>query len=105
MSAHDRYRILRQLGAGGMGIVFCADDRLTGRAVALKQVVLTPQRLLSASQSATTETHNLLLALTQEFKLLASLRDPNIISVLDYGLMQRASLISPRSCWSSRRPC
>lgn len=33
---HPRYRVLNQLGAGGMGVVFRAEHRVMGRVVALK---------------------------------------------------------------------
>jgi serine/threonine protein kinase len=81
----QRYRLLALLGSGGMGAVFQAHDRLTGQTVALKQVQVAPQALAFASRPATDDTQGLLLALAQEFKLLASLRHPNVISVLDYG--------------------
>lgn len=81
----QRYELLTPLGRGGMGMVYRAYDRLTGQTVALKQVQVAPQTLAFASRPATANTTNLLLALAQEFKLLASLRHPNIISVLDYG--------------------
>lgn len=68
-----------------MGVVYRAYDRLTGQTVALKQVQVAPQALAFASRPATNNTNSLLLALTHEFKLLASLRHPHIISVLDYG--------------------
>ena len=85
-SAHNpRYRLLEAIGTGGMGAVYRAHDRLTGQTVALKQVQVAPQALAFASRPATTDTQSLLLALAQEFKLLASLRHPHIISVLDYG--------------------
>ena len=80
-----RYRLLAPLGSGGMGVVYRAYDRLTGQTVALKQVQVAPQALAFASRPATNNTNSLLLALTHEFKLLASLRHPHIISVLDYG--------------------
>ena len=80
-----RYHLLEPVGAGGMGMVYRAHDRFTGQTVALKQVQVAPQTLAFASRPAATDTKSLLLALTQEFKLLASLRHPNIISVLDYG--------------------
>lgn len=80
-----RYQLLYALGAGSMGVVHRAHDRLTGEPVALKQVLLALQELAFNSHSAVDDTNSLLLALAQEFRLLASLRHPNIISVLDYG--------------------
>ena len=79
----DRRYVLHQaLGAGGMGVVFRATDRLTGQAVALKC-------LLSRHRKGDTQTDvSKRLALSREFQTLASLRHPHIISVLDYGFDQ-----------------
>lgn len=77
-----RYRLLDKLGSGGMGIVYSALDRLSGQQVALKQVTTPSDRLEFHSRAARTPPR---LALANEFKTLASLRHPNIISVLDYG--------------------
>ncbi|RMG69472.1 MAG: hypothetical protein D6711_19300 [Chloroflexi bacterium] len=79
---NNRYRIIHRLGSGGMGIVYQALDRLTGQQVALKQVTVNSDDLIFNSR--TTE-DDFRLALTREFKMMASLRHPNIISVLDYG--------------------
>jgi tetratricopeptide (TPR) repeat protein len=84
-----RYLLEEQLGVGGMGTVHRALDRLTGETVALKQVIAAADRLQFGQSglnlSAPAKTKDMALALAQEFKLLASLRHPNIISVLDYG--------------------
>ena len=71
-----RYQLQYKLGAGGMGAVYVATDRLTGEIVALKRVSARRDSLDNAS---------LRLALTREFQTLASLRHPNVIGVLDYG--------------------
>lgn len=78
----NRYLLKNLLGKGGMGAVYEADDRLTGHRVALKRVTIDTTLLefntrADQSQSA--------LALAHEFRTLASLRHPHIISVLDYG--------------------
>ena len=106
-----RYRLLDRLGQGGMGLVFRALDRLTGQPIALKLVALSspsrspPRPWLAAgipagdvqsdslpsggsggsmtSEAGAPRSH--LAALAQEFRILVTLRHPNIISVLDYG--------------------
>jgi len=78
----NRYQVIQQLGKGGMGAVFFAKDRLTSTNVALKQVEMPDAPHHVATMSATMQFR---MALAQEFKVLASLRHPHIISVLDYG--------------------
>jgi len=79
-----RYQILSLLGTGGMGSVYRAFDRLTGQTVALKRVATLP---MDADGSVATQL-NWRIALAQEFKMLASLRHPHIIGVLDYGFQE-----------------
>ena len=79
----NNWYILRQkLGEGGMGIVFRATDRLHGEDIALKKVIL--NNMSDAGLNPTIST-DMKLLLAQEFSILATLRHPNIISVLDYG--------------------
>ena len=75
--AGNRYTLVGLLGAGGMGQVYRAVDRLTGETVALKRVLT--HALQPAGEVA------LRLALAHEFQALAGLRHPNIIGVRDYG--------------------
>lgn len=74
--AGNRYQLLEPLGAGGMGTVYVAYDRLTGQRVALKRVDASPMQPVSPEWR---------LALTHEFQALASLRHPHVIAVEDYG--------------------
>ncbi len=75
-----RYTLLSQVGAGGMGVVYRAQDRLSGQIVALKSV----RGDYSQTESGDTA-FDKRLALAEEFQTLASLRHPYIISVIDYG--------------------
>lgn len=78
----NRYQFIEKLGEGGMGTVYRALDRLTHEEVALKQVVLSVDQL---QFSRSRQGHDSQTALAEEFRTLARLRHPNIISVLDYG--------------------
>ena len=84
---NGRYLLQEKLGQGGMGVVYRALDRLTGNTVALKWVLLPTEQPQGSYANLTLSRtqRNLRLALAHEFKTLASLRHPNIISVLDYG--------------------
>ncbi|HMQ54247.1 MAG TPA: protein kinase, partial [Anaerolineae bacterium] len=70
----NRYRILREIGAGGMAKVYLAEDSTGGDLLAVK--VLYPQ----FSQD---------MAFVQRFireaRLASTLTDPHIVHVLDYG--------------------
>lgn len=105
-----RYELLDRLGAGGMGDVYRARDRLTEEVVALKRALQmpmafagsTPPRQATPASGPDDQTRTLeitttsairdtgkaqmaRLALASEFRVLSSLRHPNIVSVLDYG--------------------
>ncbi len=79
---NKRYRLIKQIGEGGMGIVYQALDRLTGGDVALKRVALPDREKIGLS---TSDANDIRRTLVQEFKILASIRHPYIINVLDYG--------------------
>jgi serine/threonine protein kinase len=69
-----RYRIERQLGAGGMGAVFAATNTLTGKRVALKWM------LPSASTS-----EELSERFLREAKAAARISHPNVVDIYDVG--------------------
>ncbi len=68
------YEILRQLGRGGMGIVYLARHRELGRQVALK--------VLAAHHSTSDKA---LERFEREIRAVARLRDPGIIPIYDVG--------------------
>src|SRR4051794_25125620 len=83
MPTDNRYILHEQLGRGGMGTVYRAFDRLTETFVALKQLDVDPSSIDTDPGPLTPYSKHIMLV--HEFRLLASLRHPNIISVLDYG--------------------
>ncbi|MEO7424534.1 MAG: serine/threonine-protein kinase, partial [Fibrobacteria bacterium] len=72
---YGRYRILNQLGQGGMATVYLAEDPLLQRLVAIKVI----QAHLSSNS-------NLMDRFTVEAKTIASLRHVNIVEVFDFGI-------------------
>jgi serine/threonine protein kinase/tetratricopeptide (TPR) repeat protein len=80
----NRYEIRRKLGKGGFGAVYEAFDRLDRQLVAFKRVTVEETESTEQStDSLSDSTERLVLA--NEFQVLASLRHPNIIGVMDYG--------------------
>jgi tetratricopeptide (TPR) repeat protein/tRNA A-37 threonylcarbamoyl transferase component Bud32 len=79
-SLNQRYQLQTKIGHGGMGVVYRAFDRLKNEVIALKKVNAGGTPFLF-----TAEVDENILTLAHEFNTLASLRHPNIISVLDYG--------------------
>lgn len=67
-----------------MGGVYQATARLTGELVALKQVSDLENLQIGGSLLPDVSQSNLRLALAREFQLLAGLRHPHIISVLEW---------------------
>lgn len=115
----NAYLLHEQLGAGGMGAVYRATHRLTGRVVALKRVLTTSGDVAASGVSATVgqqssqNSMDLRLSLAEEFQILASLHHPHIVSVLDYGFDEKRDpyftmelLRSPKSIieWGKEQP-
>ena len=72
--ARTRYRILKELGRGGMGIVYHAEDVLLQRPVAYKVV-----------PDAIREDPKALENFLREARIAASLQHPNIVTIYDAG--------------------
>jgi signal transduction histidine kinase/predicted ATPase len=70
VSSADRYQIVERIGAGGIGVVYKVEDRVSGKVQAMK--VMPRDRGIANLRS--------------EFLALARLRHDNIVAVSDYGL-------------------
>ncbi|HEY3359641.1 MAG TPA: serine/threonine-protein kinase [Polyangia bacterium] len=71
-----RYRLVRELGAGGMGTVYAADDARTGLQVALK--------VLASERSSGPE---ILERFRRETRAVTQIGHPNIVRALDAGIL------------------
>jgi serine/threonine protein kinase/tetratricopeptide (TPR) repeat protein len=76
----ERYEIVREIGRGGMGVVYACVDRATGERVAVKRV----DRPGRGSQGDTFWFH-------QEARALASLDHPAIVRARDFGVLADGS--------------
>ncbi|MBL8131936.1 MAG: tetratricopeptide repeat protein [Anaerolineae bacterium] len=79
---NHRYHIQALIGRGATSAVYRALDLLYGETVALKWVDVPPP----AAPDDGGDLHDSLLNLAREFRILASLRHPHIVSVYDYGI-------------------
>ena len=77
----DRYRLIRELGRGGMGVVYLGHDERLDRSVAVKVIL---SRDGSASTSAPINSH-VMASFADEARLGASLTHPAIATVFDFG--------------------
>ncbi|HTU03812.1 MAG TPA: protein kinase [Candidatus Sulfotelmatobacter sp.] len=77
-----RYRILAELGRGGMGIVYRAEDTILQRVVAYKVLPDAIRQDTKAMQ-----------AFLQEARIAASLHHPNIVTVYDAGQTEQEAYI------------
>src|SRR5437762_2732771 len=78
----DKYRLLRQLGAGGMGVVYLAEDTVLGRRVAVKMLV-GPQ----ASEP------DLVRRFLREARAAARVSHPHVVSVYDVNVVGQTAYL------------
>ena len=78
----SRYQLGREIGRGGMGVVYEADDERLGRKVAVK--------VLHAGQDSDERKHRF----AQEARAASALNHPNIITIYDIDAHGRASTSS-----------
>src|SRR5215471_351468 len=76
----SRYAVRGELGRGGMAVVYHVTDTITGRELALKQLVLADGDAPDKGAAALFE---------REFHTLVQLSHPRIIEVYDYGVADR----------------
>ncbi|SVC72222.1 uncharacterized protein METZ01_LOCUS325076, partial [marine metagenome] len=72
------YRIVRQLGSGGMGVVFEAVDEGLERQVALK--VIQPDQAFGTDEDGQVRE-----SFRREARLAATLHDPGIVTIFSLG--------------------
>jgi serine/threonine protein kinase len=76
---HNRYRVIRQLGRGGMGAVYEAHDNVFDTTIALKEIMIDMAKTPSPEQQESIKN-----AFEREAKLLAKIKHETVPHVRDY---------------------
>lgn len=74
----DKYKILEEVGRGGMGLVYRAQDKKVGRVVAIKELII-PSNIQMNDKDV------LIGRFKREAITSSSLSHPNIVTVFDFG--------------------
>lgn len=74
----DNYEIIQEVGRGGMGVVYLAQDRRLNRKVAIKELLISGQTLMPD------EVENVVARFQREALAAAKLQHPGIVSVYEY---------------------
>ncbi|MEB3198316.1 MAG: protein kinase, partial [Candidatus Sericytochromatia bacterium] len=74
----DNYEIIKEIGRGGMGVVYLAQDRRLSRKVAIKELSLAGQAMMAD------EAENVVARFQREALAAAKLQHPAIVSVYEY---------------------
>jgi serine/threonine protein kinase/sugar lactone lactonase YvrE len=82
-----KYRILHEIGRGGMGLVYLAEDIRLGRQVALKELIIS--RTLQGR-----EREAVISRFQREARTMSTLSHPNIVTIFDIGEDQRRHFIA-----------
>ena len=86
-SHFGRYRVLRPIATGEMGVVYLAEDPLIGRRVAIKGVRFNPH-------TSDKEIHRLQARFDQEIQIAGTFSHPNIVTLFDVGRQDGHSFIA-----------
>jgi DNA-binding beta-propeller fold protein YncE/predicted Ser/Thr protein kinase len=74
----DNYEIIKEVGRGGMGVVYLAQDRRLTRRVAIKELLISGQSVMPD------EVENVIARFQREAQAAAKLQHPAIVSVYEY---------------------
>lgn len=78
VTINNRYKILNELGRGGLAVVYRAEDLMLKRSVALKMILPEEQ-----------QSSHFLRRFQREARVLARLAHPSIVKILDFGEYQQ----------------